>query len=239
GILGARSTTSDGAGNYCCINIPEGPYRSMTASCPGCVSASASSIVVTDGNTTTQNFSLTDAPDSACLTDTTQADFLTGVSTNLDLNTSPGDVTLSNAPAIDQQNTTLGNFGVGINTTTWGGQTFTPSVTGQLTRADINLFCSGCTGTTPNLKLSLRATSAGLPTGADLASKTVTGFSSGAAVFYTANFSSPPTLTAGTQYALVIRPVANPSPGTYALTRSGTSTLGSNVYPGGSRVSGA
>src|SRR5207237_10141053 len=136
GILGARSTTSDGAGNYCCINIPEGPYRSMTASCPGCVSASAASIVVTDGNTTTQNFSLTDAPDSACLTDTTQADFLTGVATNLNLNTSPGDVTLSSPDNLDQSNTTLGNNGVGITVTTWGGQTFTPAVTGTLVKAD-------------------------------------------------------------------------------------------------------
>jgi hypothetical protein len=102
------------------------------------------------------------------------------------------------------------------------------------------MFCSGCTGTTPNLTLSLRATSAGLPTGADLASATITGFGNGGgASYFTANFSSPVTLTAGTQYALVIRPTANPSPGTYALTRSGTSTVGADVYAGGTRVSGA
>ena len=205
----------------------------------GFSAVSVDKVEVAVTRTTTQNFSLTDAPDSACLTDTTQADFLTGVSTNLDLNTSPGDVTLSNAPAIDQQNTTLGSFGVGINTTTWGGQTFTPAVTGQLTRADINLFCSGCTGTTPNLTLSLSATSGGLPTGADIASATITGFNSGSAAFYTANFASPATLTASTQYALVIRPTANPSAGTYALTRSGAQTTGADVYAGGTRVSGA
>src|SRR5437588_9991908 len=211
----------------------------MTASFPGFGSASASSIVVTDGNTTTQNFSLTDAPDSACLTDTTQADFLTGVFTNLDLNTSPGDVTLSNAPTIDQQNTAGTTTGTGFGTPNWTGQTFIPAITATLVKVEVHLFCSGCTGTTPNLTLSVRATSAGLPTGADLATATVAGFSSGAAVFYTASFSSPPTLTAGTQYALVIRPTANPSPGTYALTRRGTATLGSDVYPGGTRVSGA
>jgi len=171
--------------------------------------------------------------------DTTQADFQAGTPTNLDLNTSPGDVLLAAPTNIDQQNVTLGTSGVGITTTTWGGQTFTPSVSGTLTRADINLFCSGCTGTTPNLTLSLRATSGGLPTGADLASATITGFNNGAAVFYTATFGAPPTLTAGTQYALVIRPTANPSPGTYALTRSGTATAGSDVYAGGTRVSGA
>src|SRR5581483_12353412 len=78
-----------------------------------------------------------------------------------------------------------------------------------------------------------------LPTGADLATATITGFSSGSSGFHTATFSSPPTVTAGTQYAFVIRPTANPSPGTYALTRSGTSTAGSDVYAGGTRVAGA
>jgi uncharacterized repeat protein (TIGR01451 family) len=237
--FGSRTATTDGSGFYSFPTIPAGTYPSATASAPGYNSSTASPIVVTDGNTTTQDFSLGSAPTSACLTDTTQADFQTGVATNVDLAVSPGDVLLLKPDLIDQQNTTLGNSGVGITTTTWGGQTFTPATTGLLTKVDINLFCSGCTGTTPNLTLSLRATSGGLPTGADIASATITGFSSGSAVFYTATFGTPPTLTAGTQYAIVIRPTANPSPGTYALTRSGTATAGSNVYPGGTRVSGA
>src|SRR3977135_4087728 len=94
-------------------------------------------------------------------------------------------------------------------------------------------FVRGCSGTTPNLTLSLRATSGGLPTGADLASATISGFSSGAAVFYTANFGTPLTLTSGTICALLVRPTANPTPGIYALTRSST-----NVYAGGTRVAG-
>ncbi len=237
--LGNRTATTDGSGFYSFPGLPAGTYPSLTASAPGYNPSTVNSIVVTDGNTTTQDFSLGTAPASACLTDTTQNDFLRGVATAADPNASPGDVLLLNAANIDQQNTTLGNSGVGITTTTWGGQTFTPAVTGQLTRIDVNLFCSGCTGTTPNLTLSIRATSGGLPTGADIASATITGFNSGASAFYTANFGSPPTLTAGTQYALVIRPTANPSPGTYALTRSGTSTAGADVYAGGTRVSGA
>src|SRR5437016_10067733 len=132
-MLGARSTTTDGSGNYSFTNIPEGTYPSMTASFPGFVSASASSIVVTDGNTTTQNFSLTDAPDSACLTDTTQADFLTGVGTNLDLTTSPGDVILLR-PTIEQ-NTAGTTTGTGFGTPSWTGQTFIPAVTGPLVKA--------------------------------------------------------------------------------------------------------
>jgi hypothetical protein len=237
--LGSRTTTTDANGAYSFAGLPSGTYPGITASLPGYTPVTAANIVINDGLTTTQDFALTPALTSGCLTDTSQADFQSGIPTNCDLTGSPGDITLVNAPSIDQQNTTIGNSGVGITITTWGGQTFTPSVTGQLVKADINLFCSGCTGTTPNLTLSLRATSGGLPTGADLAPATITGFNSGAAVYYTGTFSSPPTLTAGTMYALVIRPTANPSPGTYALTRSGTSTTGSSVYAGGTRVSGA
>ncbi len=176
---------------------------------------------------------------SGCITDTSQSDFQAGTANGCDLTATPGSIQLAATPAIDQSNTTLGTSGVGITTTTWAGQTFTPSVTGKVTEIDVNLFCSGCTGTTPNLTLSIRATSGGLPTGADLAAATITGFNNGAAVFYTATFGSPVTLTAGTQYAFVIRPTANPSPGTYALTRSGTATAGSDVYAGGTRVAGA
>ncbi|HEV8579624.1 MAG TPA: carboxypeptidase regulatory-like domain-containing protein [Thermoanaerobaculia bacterium] len=237
--FGSRTTTTNGSGFYSFSNVPAGTYPSETASAPGYNSSTATNIIITDGNTTTQDFSLDTTPPSACLTDTTQTEFQRGVPANTDLTTSPGDVKLVDATTIDQQNTTLGTSGVGITVTTWGGQTFTPTITGPVTQVDINLFCSGCTGTTPNLTLSLRATSGGLPTGADLASATITGFNNGAAVFYTATFGSPIVLTAGTQYAIVIRPTANPSPGTYALTRSGTATLGANVYAGGTRVSGA
>jgi hypothetical protein len=237
--LGSRTTTTNGSGLYSFATVPAGTYPSLAAEAAGFGTGTATGLVVTDGGTTTQNFSLATAPASACPADTTQADFQTGVATNTDLTTSPGDVILLNADYIDQQNTTLGGFGAGITTTTWGGQTFTPSVTGQLTKVDVNLFCSGCTGTTPDLTLSVRATSGGLPTGADLVSATIAGFSSGAGGYYTATFASPPTVTAGTQYAFVVRPTANPSLGTYALTRSGSSTAGSDVYPGGTRVSGA
>ena len=112
-------------------------------------------------------------------------------------------------------------------------------MTGQLTRADINLFCSGCTGTIPNLTLSVQATSGGLPAGPDLASTTIPGFASGAAIFYTGAFATPATLNAGTQYALVIRPTANPAPGTYALTRTGSNITGEDLYSDGARVVGA
>jgi uncharacterized repeat protein (TIGR01451 family) len=237
--LGSRTTMTDAAGAYTFSAIPAGTYPGISASFPGCTTGTASNIVVNDANTTTQNFALAAAAGTACLTDTAQSDFQAGLLSNVDVATSPGDLILAGGPNVDQQNATLGTSGVGITTTTWGGQTFTPSVTGLITRVDVNLFCSGCTGTIPNLTLSIRAASSGLPTGADLAAGTITGFNSGASAYYTATLATPIVLNAGTQYAFVLRPTANPSPGTYALTRSGTSTAGADVYVGGSRVAGA
>ncbi|HEV7488032.1 MAG TPA: carboxypeptidase regulatory-like domain-containing protein, partial [Thermoanaerobaculia bacterium] len=233
--LGAgRSTTTDGSGNYSFTGVPAGTYPSMTATKPGFVSGSASSIVVTDGGTTTQNFSLTAAPASACLTDTTQADFQTGVaSATLDINTSPGDITLSNAPASDQANTAGTTTGTGFGTPNWTGQTFIAGVTGLLVKADGQLFCNGCGATPPDLTLSVRATAAGLPTGADLATATILGaqFASGATVLFTGTFGTPLSITSGTQYALILRPVSVPAGSGYFWIRSSPST-----YANGSRV---
>ncbi len=235
--LGSRTTTTNGSGVYLFTGIPSGTYPSIGASAAAFTTATAANVVVTDAGTTIKNFSLAAAPTSACPVDTTQADFQLGVPTAVDLTSSPGNVILA-PPAIDQQNLTVSGFGVGITTAIWGGQTFTPTVSGRLAEADINLFCSGCTGTAPNLTLSVRATSGGLPTGGDLATATIAGFKIASPSFFPAVFASSPILTAGTQYALIVRPVSNPSAGTYALTRSGSQTLGSDVYPAGARVNG-
>jgi uncharacterized repeat protein (TIGR01451 family) len=155
------------------------------------------------------------------------------VATNVDLTSSPGDVILVNALTIDQQNTAGTTTGTGFGTPNWTGQTFIAGVTGLLVKADIQLFCSGCGATPPNLTLSVRATSAGLPTGADLASATIPGasFASGAIVLFTATFGAPIALTSGTQYALVLRPVSVPAGSGYFWIRSSPST-----YASGSRV---
>src|SRR5204863_5063328 len=133
-----------------------------------------------------------------------------GIGTNLDTTTSPGDVILARPPTIDQQNTSVTGSGFGFNATSWVGQTFTANMSGPMTKADLDLFCSGCTGTIPNLTLSVRATSGGLPTGADIATGTIPGFSSGAASYASATFTTPLNVTAGTTYALIVRPVSNP-----------------------------
>jgi len=229
--LGSRTTSTNGSGFYQFTGIPSGMYPTITASVRGYISSTVNNLVVTDGATTTQDFSLASAPTSGCLTDSTQADFQTGVPTNVDLITSSGNVILATPTNLDQVNTSLTTSGSALNSTTWWGQTFTAGVTGTLERADINLFCSTCTGTAPNLTLSVRATSGGLPTGADIASTTLSGNASGGASYFSGTFSSPPSLTAGTVYSLIVRPVADPSAGTYAATFSG-----SNVYAGGRRV---
>ena len=174
--FGSRTATTNGCRLLLrSLAIPSGTYPSLTASAPGYTSSTATNIVVTDGATTTKDFSLGTAPTSACPTDTTQADFQIGVPTNVDLTASPGNVVLLNAPNIDQQNTAGTTTGTSFATASWGGQTFIPAVTGKLVKVDVQLFCSGCTGTTPNLTLSIRSTSGGLPTGADLATATIPG----------------------------------------------------------------
>jgi hypothetical protein len=207
--------------------------HTLSASYPGYVSHVVNSQVATNGGMTpTQNFALSPVVGPTCLTDTTQADFEGGTLTNVNVTTSPGDVTLSgNTATIDQQNTNVTASGATFSTTTWVGQTFTPSVTGQLTRVDVDLLCSGCTDTTPDVTVSIRATTGNAPSGDDLAVATIPGFSSSTPTFYTANFDTPATLTAGTIYSIVVRANEDPSLGTYAYVFSG-----GNAYLSGRRT---
>lgn len=231
--LGVRTTTTNGSGSFSFTGIPAGTYPAITASATGFNSSTFASIVVNDSATTTQNFSLTTSAPSGCFTDTAQADFQTGVATNVDLNTSPGNVILTSANNIEQQNTTVSNSGFGFTSTSWAGQTFTPSVSGQLTRVDLDLFCSGCIGANQDITVSIRATtgSPAVPTGPDLTTGTINGFSSPSGVYYSAIFSPQPTLTAGTTYAVIFRLVSNRTTGTQAYVISS-----SNAYANGQRV---
>jgi hypothetical protein len=230
--LGSRTTTTDVSGAYS-FTVPAGTYSTETVTQPGFNTASASTLVVPDGGTLTRNFTLSAAAQSGCFTDNTQAAFQRGVpSIGCDLTSSPGNVILSNAPNVDQQNTAGTTTGTGtITNVSWAAQTFTAGVSGQLMKVDFPLFCAnGCTSN-PNLTVSIRATSGGLPTGADIASTSISGDNSGNTDTFTASFASPPTLTAGTQYALIVRTVSSPGTGGYFWIRSSPST-----YAGGQRV---
>jgi hypothetical protein len=238
-LLGVRSATTNGAGQYSFTNLPAGTYPVISASFPGSVTASATSIVVNDGGTTPQNFSLATAPTNACPTDTTLTDFQAGVGTNVDLTTSPGDVTLAIPQTLDQSNTTLISSGFAF-TTAWHGQTFTAAQTGPVKQIDLNLFSLDCSAVTmPNITVALRATSGNLPTGADLATATIPGFCNGGGGYFTATFATPVNITAGTQYAIVWRTTltnaASAGLPRYVSTVSGAPT--GNPYAGGQGVS--
>jgi hypothetical protein len=88
--LGSRTTTTDGSGVYT-FTVPAGTYPSVTASSPGFSSSTNAGIVVSDGSTTMQDFALSPAATTGCNTDTTQGHFRAGISSNCDLNASPGD----------------------------------------------------------------------------------------------------------------------------------------------------
>jgi hypothetical protein len=243
--LGARTATTDGSGNYSFASLPAGTYPSMAASLAGYESASASSVTVNDGATTTQDFSLAASAVSACETDTSQADFQTGVLTNVTATETAGELKLTNLPVVDQQNTTLANLGASFNTTTWLGQTFTATASGPVPRIDLNLFSLNCGAVTmPDLTVSIRNAAGNLPTGADLASGTIAGFCNGGGGWYTVNFAAPFSITAGTQYAIVMRaasplPAGSPTPaylGTVSYSGGNPVAL-QNPYAGGRRAS--
>ncbi|MEO7326439.1 MAG: carboxypeptidase-like regulatory domain-containing protein [Dokdonella sp.] len=229
--LGSRVATTDALGFYS-FTIPAGTYPLETASAGGYGPGSASSLVVTDSGTTTQNFALSAAPANVCYTDTTQSDFQTAALTNIDLASSLGDAILTSTSLLtDAKQETNSGSGFGFTNTGWTGQTFTALTTGQLSSADVYMFCSGCSGANPNITVSVRAVAGNLPTGADLASGTIAGFNDNAAGgFQKAIFGTPINVTAGTQYALVVRAVAART-GIYAYTVS--NTTGANPYAGG------
>lgn len=235
--FGSRTTTTDGSGNYSFTGIPAGTYTSIAANYPGNDAVSATTIAVTDGGTTTKNFVLPTTPTSASLTDTTTADFQLGVGNNTDLASSSGNTTLLDAPAIDQQNTTVSTSGFGFNNTSWLAQTFTAAVTGKATQVDVDLFCSACTGTPPNIIVSIRNTASDLPTGADIATATAVPLTtSNAGGFYSVSFPTPATLTAGTKYAIVVRMSAAYATGTPAYVTSASTGTSANPYAGGRRA---
>jgi len=174
-----------------------------------------------------------------CLTDTSQTDFQAGQPAGVDLTTSSGNVLLGSSSAggnVDQENLTYTQYGDEFNTTQWLAQTFTPGVSGSLSRVDVNFACAGCSGAPPPVTVSIRATSGGLPTGSELASATIPTFSPAGATFkfYTATFAQPATLTAGAKYAIVVRLASAYAGGLALFTDSAKGSFtGNDVYAGG------
>ncbi|MEA2568905.1 MAG: trimeric autotransporter adhesin, partial [Acidobacteriota bacterium] len=229
------SATTDANGDYFIGPIPTGTYT-VTATRAGYDVNTANNVAVIDGQTTTQNFAMIASSGGSCFVDTTRAQFEAGTLTNIDSSGTPGDLKLSlTVPeAVDQHADDNGfGSGYGFSNTAFIGQTFTPSVTATLTKVDASMFCSGCSGANPNITLEVRTTSAGLPVmtaGGLLASATITGFSSGSSSTKTFVFATPPTLTSGTQYGIVVK---------NAAARTGTQawiSSSGDVMAGGRRV---
>ncbi|HEX3122573.1 MAG TPA: carboxypeptidase regulatory-like domain-containing protein, partial [Rhodanobacteraceae bacterium] len=235
---GGRSTTTNALGIYAFNSIAWGTYPSMTANAPGYDTATAVSIAVSNGPQTTKNFSLTAAPVSACSTDTTQADFQFGVPVNVDLTTNPGDAILGQAISIDQQNT-VANTGGPFSPIL--AQTFTPAVTDRIRQLDLAIVCAtyDCS-TVPDVTVSIRATAGtpAAPTGPDLATATILKKDIAPGGYVSVAFASPPILTAGTRYAIVMTLPSNPDAATLHTVNSNTDAYPNNglvySYDGGS-----
>ena len=232
---GTWSATTNGSGFYQIPAINAGTYT-VSASPAGYSPASVNGVVVTGGGTTVQNLSLIPTAGSNCLTDTAFTDFSTGSGTNADIAASPGDVKLaaaSGGPDVkDITVTDSSTSGAGFTNTTWESNPFTATKSGTLTRLDIEMFCSACSGTNPNLTVEIRTTTSGAPTGGTCASDTsapclarntaVPGFSSGAGIYYTVTFATPANIVAGTTYAWTVHSNTLRTTGTYALVVTST-----------------
>ena len=91
------------------------------------------------------------------------------------------------------------------STTDWGGQTFTTPKTFTTNRVDVYLRKQSA-GVVGNCNVTIRATTAGLPSGADLFSGSMVGDSLSETTFGYYQFyqSTPVTLTTGTVYAVTV-----------------------------------
>jgi len=167
----------------------------------------------------------------SCLVDTSQAQFQLGIPTNVDL-LPVGDVVLAATDSVDQENTNLSSTGYSFHSYHWYGQTFKAGVSGPLSAVELRLFCSACTGTMPDITVSLRATEGGVPVGGDLSTATIPGFTSAGGQFFKAVFETPLNVTKGTVYAIIVRASSLPTSGSYAYLVSGTP----DTYSAGTRL---
>ena len=115
------------------------------------------------------------------------------------------------------------------DSTNWDSQTFTPSITHIITSVKLKLWRTTTPGT---VTVSIRATSAGLPTGADLASGTTDGdtlpTAAGSAEWREITLGAGTVLIASTKYAICVRAAAQYANWRYDQT--------SPTYAGGNRA---
>jgi|GEM_PF-5745672 len=141
--------------------------------------------------------------EAQCVTHTTQTDFASGASNNVDITTIPHAITLqSNASqATDQAQLISGGTGYDITAAQWIGQSFIPAISGKLTKIDLGFSSTGM----GSCRVDIYAASAGsdLPALGSLATATFQFYSSYA--LYSVTFPTSPCLTAGTKYVIVCK----------------------------------
>ena len=126
-------------------------------------------------------------------------------------------------------NTTGSNSNI-ITTTGWTSQKFTTSAS-ALTIASVVIGLVNATSTgVENLRCSIRANSAGAPTGADLGSADVSASISNASTTeVTFTFSTPITVSANTDYHIVIRESSSGADANTGVVRDNSGGVGTNT----------
>jgi hypothetical protein len=127
---------------------------------------------------------------------------------------------------VDVEVLPTGDFG-GTNYPYYGGQTFTPTMTGQLTDVQLNGYFEGSDPATAQpITMEVRTTAGGLPTGTILA--TMTAKPDNTFAWFDFRFAVPAQVMAGVRYALVWQ---------FAELTAGMSPT--DLYYGGSYTGGA
>ena len=131
------------------------------------------------------------------------------------------------AGTLDQSQTDTGGFQAGAEAVQSPGQTFTAGITGTLDQVDVFIFNFG--PATAPLTVEIRNATGDLPGTTVLASTSLASSSVPTSLSWvSATFNPGTVVTAGTQYAIVLRSSTPPPSTAYGWRGSS-----SNVYPGG------
>ena len=118
-----------------------------------------------------------------------------------------GVASVAGAGTLDQSQPTLGNSAAFVSPTIFTAQTFTNGLTGRLDQVDVAVSRAGAP-TTLALTVELRATSGGVPSSTVLATGEIAGstipLDTIPQTFLSLSFATPPAVTAGIQYAIVL-----------------------------------
>ncbi len=156
--LGSRTTTTNASGIYTFAGIASGTYPTLSAAAAGYTTGTTTNIVVTDGNTTTKNFSLVSVPVNADLS-ITNTD---GVTTATPGGSVIYTITAANAGPSGAPGSTVADTFPATLTCSWtcvgsGGGTCTASGSGNINNS-VNLPSGGSVTYTATCNIAASAT---------------------------------------------------------------------------------